>query len=105
MKRILLDENLPIPLRLLLREFDVVTVQFHGWSGIQNGELLALADDRFDVLITGDKNLRYQQNMAGRRIAIIEVPFTRLSQIEPYIESIKRAILNASTGSYRQIEE
>ena len=50
-------------LRHHLADFDVVTVQFQGWSGKQNGELIGLIDGRFDVLITGDKNLRYQQRI------------------------------------------
>ena len=55
MKRIILDENLPQPLRHEFCDHDVVTVGFMGWSGTQNGELI---NGEFDVLITGDQNLR-----------------------------------------------
>ena len=85
MKTILLDENLPVPLRHLLSEFKVVTVQHQGWAGKQNGELIHLIDGKFDVFLTGDKNLRYQQRIAGRMISIVELPFTRLGSLEPLL--------------------
>lgn len=103
MKTILLDENLPVALRHHLAEFDVVTVQYQGWSGKQNGELIGLIDGRFDVFITGDKNLRYQQRIETRQIAIIELPFTRLQSLEPYLDQIRAAILNSVAGDYIQI--
>ena len=104
MKKIILDENLPIAFRHFLPEFEVVTVQFQGWSGIQNGELVQLIDGKFDVLLTGDKNLRYQQNIQGRDISIVELPYTRLGSLEPYVERIKQAIEVAEAGSYIVIE-
>lgn len=103
MKTILLDENLPIALRHLLTEFKVVTVQFQGWSGKQNGELIELMDGKFDAFLTGDKNLRYQQKIETRRVAIIEVPFTRLDSLAPYMDEIKAAIRAATMGQYIQI--
>ena len=104
MKTILLDENLPIALRHHLAEFDVVTVQFQGWSGKQNGELISLIDGRFDFFLTGDKNLRYQQRIETRRIAIIELPFTRLQSLDPYLDQIRAAIRNSVVGDYIQIK-
>jgi hypothetical protein len=103
-KKILLDENLPVALRHLLAEFQVVTVQFQGWSGKQNGELISLIDGRFDVFLTGDKNLRYQQRIETRQISIIELPFTRLQSLEPYLDQIRAAIRNSVVGDYIQIE-
>lgn len=104
MKTILLDENLPVALRHQLAEFEVVTVQFQGWSGKQNGELISLIDGRFDGFVTGDKNLRYQQRIETRRIAIIELPFTRLQSLEPYLDQIRAAIRNSVAGDYTQIK-
>ena len=104
MKTIILDENLPVPLRHLLSEFIVVTVQYQGWSGKQNGELIQLIDGNFDVFLTGDKNLRYQQRIASRMISIVELPFTRLGSLEPYLERIKSAIRDSVAGSYTQIQ-
>ncbi len=104
MKKIILDENLPVPLRLLLSDFDVVTVQFQGWSGTQNGELIALIEGNFDIFITGDKNLRYQQNISGRKLAIVELPYTRMAQLEPLVPRIHAAILRITPGEYFQIQ-
>jgi predicted nuclease of predicted toxin-antitoxin system len=73
--RVLIDECAPKALKLALVEggFDSTTVQEAGWSGKENGELLALADANFDVLVTIDRNLRYQQSITGRKIALLVV--------------------------------
>jgi len=75
MKRVLLDECTPTPLGLVLHGVEVFTVESAGWKGLKNGRLVELADAEFDVLITADKNLRYQQNLTQRKIGIIELPF------------------------------
>ena len=74
---IIFDENVPLPLRQFFAGHEVTTVQLEGCTGIQNGELISRIDRRFDVLILADKNLRYQQKLAGRRIALIELPTNR----------------------------
>lgn len=70
--RVLLDECVPHPLRKLLAEHWVATVRESGWSGKKNGELLRIAEQEFDAFVTSDRNLRYQQNLVGRRIGIVE---------------------------------
>lgn len=69
--RLLLDECIPARLRRALLPHEVSTVVIEGWSGIKNGELLSLAAQRFDALITVDKNLPYQQNAAALPLAVI----------------------------------
>jgi hypothetical protein len=103
-KTVILDENLPQPLRHHLTQFDVVTVQYQGWSGIQNGELISLIDGKFDVFLTADQNLRYQQNMTDRSIAIVELPFIRRKDILLFVEVIRAAIIAAEKGDYIQIK-
>ena len=71
--RILLDESLPVELALELIGHDVISVQKMGWSGLKNGELLARAAGRFDIMITADQNLPYQQNLDTLPIAVIVV--------------------------------
>jgi predicted nuclease of predicted toxin-antitoxin system len=73
--RVLIDECAPRALKLALAAagYDCTTVQEAGWSGKENGELLALADANFDVVVTIDLNLRYQQNLSGRKIALLVV--------------------------------
>ena len=61
-------------LKRLLAGFEIATVQELGWAGITNGELLRLAENQFDVFITSDKNIPYQQNLSGRRLAIVQLP-------------------------------
>jgi hypothetical protein len=70
--RILLDQGTPAPLRKHLRPHPVDTKAERDWSTISNGELLKLAeDDGYEVFITTDQNLRYQQNLSGRRLGIV----------------------------------
>jgi hypothetical protein len=71
--KILLDECVPWPMHKLFAAHDCTTAKKRGWGGIQNGELLRLAQGKFDLFITADQNIRYQQNLAGRRIAILEL--------------------------------
>ena len=69
--RILLDESLPRRLSRALAEHTVTTVVEAGWSGVKNGRLLALAAEQFDVFVTADRNLQYQQNLAALPLAVI----------------------------------
>ena len=67
--KILLDESVPRLLKVRLPQLDISTVQEMGWTGIQNGELLRRAEELFDVFITADQNLRYHQELTGRKLA------------------------------------
>ena len=62
--KIIIDECVPSIVKRALPELGIVSVQDMGWAGIKNGELLKLVTAEFEVLITSDKNLRYQQNLA-----------------------------------------
>ncbi|MFV0337115.1 MAG: hypothetical protein ACK5LK_02575 [Chthoniobacterales bacterium] len=73
-------------------------------SGIQNGELIALIDGKFDVFLTADQNLRYQQNLMNRSIAIVELPFIRRRDILNFVEIIRATILSIDIGDYIQIQ-
>jgi predicted nuclease of predicted toxin-antitoxin system len=77
--KILLDENLPHQLRLEIREHDVFTVAFMGWSGVDNGELLqrAIAAD-FAVFISNDRGLEYEQSLSGLAIAVVVLLPTKI---------------------------
>ena len=77
--RVLLDENLDHSLRKHLSGHDIVTVSFMGWAGLKNGELLRTAEDHgIEVLVTGDRTLSYEQNLAGRRLAIVALSAIQL---------------------------
>jgi len=71
---------------------------------VKNGRLLALIDGSYDVFITADKNLRYQQNLEGRKISIIEVPFNDSAKLLPLAPEILLAIEQSIPGSYIEIE-
>ena len=90
--RILIDESLPRYLKQVLVEHAVFTVQEMGWAGIRNSELLAKAESNFDVLLTADKNLRYQQNLSGLALAIIVFPSNRLSVVKTLAPQVKDAL-------------
>jgi predicted nuclease of predicted toxin-antitoxin system len=79
--RVLLDESLLRKLALELIGHDTQTVQKRGWSGLSNGELLRMASREFEVLVTGDRNLEFQQNPATLPIAVI-VPIASSNRIE-----------------------
>lgn len=103
--KIIFDENVPWPLRRFLAEHEVTSVQREGFGGSENGELLSLLDGNFEILVLCDKNLRYQQNLAGRTIAIIELPTNRWPLLERLRESIARAVMNSSPGTYTTVED
>ena len=98
--RIIIDENVPHPLLRHLSHHETTSVQHEGWSGIKNGSLLQRIDGHFDVFILGDKNLRYQQNLTGRKIAIIELFTIRWPLLQPFIPAIVSAVDSAVPGSY-----
>lgn len=75
--RILFDQGTPVPLRELLSSHQVETAFERGWSTLSNGDLLAAADqERFEVFVTTDKNLRNQQNLGGLSIAVVVLSST-----------------------------
>jgi len=103
--RIILDENIPRPLAEWISVHEVTTVQKEGWLGIANGELIRRIDGQFDLFITADKNLRYQQNqnLQERSIAIMELPTNRLSELLAIKQSILDAISRAQPADYIQL--
>jgi predicted nuclease of predicted toxin-antitoxin system len=70
-RRVLLDECVPVKLRRELAGFNVRAVREYGWASKLDGELLRAADAEFDILVTVDQNLVYQQNLAGLQLAIV----------------------------------
>lgn len=100
--KVLLDEDLPHKLRLNLPGHEVSTAAYRGWNGLKNGELLKTAEDEgLDVFVTGDKNLRYQQNLTERRIAVVVLAAQDWPAIEKHLAEIASAIEAATPGSFR----
>ena len=93
--KILLDESVPRLLKLRLPHMDISTVQELGWAGVRSGELLRRAEEQFDIFVTADQNLRYQQNLSGRTIAILVLPSNQVplvAQLVPAIEALLTTI-------------
>jgi len=105
--RILIDECAPRALKkhLMNHGHECRTVQGAGWSGKQNGEPLRLAEAAFDALVTMDTNLRYQQNLAGRRIAIVVLQSSsnRLEYLRQHFPACVLALEKIKPGEMVQI--
>lgn len=102
--RILFDQGAPQPLRRELWGHVVDTVYEQGWSTLNNGDLLATAERAgYDLFITTDQNLRYQQNLAGRRLAILVLKTTSWPTIRQQIARVQGAIDAIGEGSYLEL--
>lgn len=94
MKRVLLDENVPVALRTHLAEFTVETIHYLKLASCKDHDVLDVADTRYDVLITADKTLRFEQNLASRSVALIVLPTNRLALLLERMKEIRAAILS-----------
>lgn len=101
--RILLDECVPWPMHRLLPGHDCTSVQTQGWNGLRNGDLLKRADGVFDLFITADQNIRYQQSLAGRRVAILELSTNDLRRIQAASALIEHAVGEIQLGEFRHL--
>jgi hypothetical protein len=94
----------PRPLAKLLIGHAVAFADDLGWRALANGDLLAAAESSgFDVLVTADTNLRYQQNLAGRRIAIVTLSMNAWRAIRGSADAVVQAVDRASPGSYQEV--
>ncbi len=103
---VLFDNGTPRTLaRNLIGHHAVTEARVHGWEEVENGELLTLAEAAgFEVFVTTDKNLRYQQNLAGRKIAIVVLGRGRWSVIKRYVPQIVATVNAATPGSFTEVE-
>ena len=98
--RVLLDECVPRALRKELPGHEVKTVGEAGWAGVKNGELLRLAAKEFDLLLTVDRNLEYQQNFTGVSIAVILIhaKSNDVDLLRPLMPAVLAAMSGAKPG-------
>lgn len=102
--RVLFDQGTPAPLRRLLSGHDVSTAYECGWSTLKNGELLGAAEaDGFQVLVTTDTNLKYQQNLTSRTIAIVVLSTTSWPRIKVAAQLVVNAVEAAERGTYAEV--
>jgi predicted nuclease of predicted toxin-antitoxin system len=90
--KILFDQGTPAPLRGALKQHTVATAYELGWTELDNGRLLTAAESEFDALVTTDKNLRYQRNLAGRRLAILVLPTANWPELRIHEARIAAAV-------------
>lgn len=103
--RLLLDECIDRRLAEALAWYEVETVAKMGWSGIKNGELLELAEAAFDVFITVDRNLSFQQNLPKFDIAVVVVhaPSNRLADLRPLMPKVLSILPTVSKGEVQHV--
>ena len=102
--KVLLDENLDHRLRKHLGSHEVFTASYMGWDGLKNGQLLQVAEDGgFDVLVTGDQTLAYEQNLTGRQLAIVALSSVEWRIVKEYLPEIVAAVDGAARGSFQSV--
>jgi hypothetical protein len=104
MKRVLLDHCVPRRVLHALAGYDATTAYRQGWSELKNGALFSAAEaNGFDVLITADKNLRYQQQLTERLIAVIELPTNSLPDLLSHFTAIADAVERIRPSEYFEL--
>ena len=104
MRRVLLDHNVPEGVRGLLPGHDVTTTREVGWSRLANGALLTAAERAgFEVFVTGDRNIRFQQTLAGRQLALVVLGANVWPVVRNHGEEIARAVGQVRPGTYLEV--
>lgn len=102
--RVLFDHGTPRGIRWFLTDHSVTEARDEGWNTLSNGDLLAAAEQAgFDVLLTTDKNIRYQQNLAGRKIALVVLGRSKWLDVKPVVSAVVAAVSAAASGSYVEV--
>ena len=102
---VLFDQGTPVPIANSLIGHSVETVRQRSWDTLANGELLRVAEQAgFDVLVTTDKNLTYQQNLKGRKIAIVVLGRNRWTIVKAVLPQIVAAVHASGTGTYTIVD-
>lgn len=103
--RVLFDQATPVPIRQFLKTHVVRTAAQEQWDRLDNGELLNAAEAAgFDVLVTTDKNIRYQQNLTGRKIAIVLLCQQQWPELQKYVQLVVAAVNAATPGTYTEVD-
>ncbi len=102
---ILFDQSTPAPLRFYLKSHNITEARDRGWDRLVNGDLLNVAEAAgFELFLTADKNLRYQQNLSLRKIAIIVIGNAQWRVLRRYVDRVVAAVDAAKPGSYAEVE-
>jgi hypothetical protein len=102
--RVFFDECVPRPLRSLLSGHEIQTAQELGWGRLKNGELIRKAEEAgFDIFMTSDQNLRYQQNLTGRKIGLLILSTNYLPILRVQASRVQSALANLKPGQYLEV--
>ncbi len=103
--RILLDESLPRQLARLILDHEVRTVKQMGWAGTRNGPLLQLAANEFDVFLTADQNLEFQQNLTNLPIAVVVLvaPTNRIESLQSLVPNLLKLLPTTKPGQVLRV--
>lgn len=100
--RVLFDHNVPHKMRRHLEGHEVFTAEEMGWAELENGELLRTAEaEGFPLMVTCDQNISYQQNMEGRRLALVVLSTNNWNILKLNLEPVVRAVNAATAGSFQ----
>lgn len=102
--KILLDECVPWPMHKLLASHSCTSVQAEGWTGIRNSELLKRAEADFDLLITADQNIVYQQDLSSNTLAILELSTNDIRRILAHAASVQKTVEEIRRGQFVRLE-
>ena len=103
--KILFDNGTPKPIARSLVGHDVTFVRQIGWHALENGALIQQAEDGgYDVLLSTDKNIQYQQNLTGRKIALVVLGNSQWPVVQLYLERIVAAVNASRPASYTEVE-
>jgi len=103
--KILFDQGTPAPLRRSLAGHVILTAFEQGWSNLQNGDLIRVAEaESFEALITTDQNLKYQQNLRDRKLAILVLPTRSWPKIQNHLDKVSVAVNSLKPGDYRELD-
>jgi predicted nuclease of predicted toxin-antitoxin system len=103
--KVLFDQGVPVPLRKRLANMRIETAFERAWGQLKNGELIAASEaEGFDVLLTTDQNLQYQQNLTERKVAVVVLKSTSWPRIQKCVQVIEGAIQSARIGSYVEVD-
>jgi hypothetical protein len=102
--KVLFDQGVPAPLRRELPGHSVDTLFERGWSGLENGKLLDAAEaDAYAVLVTPDQNIKHQQNLVGRKLAVVVLLSTAWPKIKARSGEVLAAVEAAKPGTYQEV--
>lgn len=102
--KVLFDHNVPRRLRQSLPEHSIDTAREKGWAEVSNGNLLIEAEgDGYDILITADRNMSYQQNIARRQVGVVVLLSNRWPDVQLRVEAIRNALEEVQPGEVREV--